>query len=540
MPIGSKKDCIRSLNFGNQVAEEEKDALKEYFVKTHAWDRIINGEVDIIYGPKGSGKSALYVLIQDNVDQLFDRKILLITAENPQGAPAFKDVERDPPSSEREFVAIWKLYFVSLLGRIIRDFAFRSEQGDKLCDALETSNLLPSKKTTLGSILASVRRYASQMIRPPRELHGEIKIEPSSGMPVGVAGKIVFHDPDMTQQKAGIYSVDELLSLANEALSRAKFNAWLMIDRLDVAFDESSELERNALRALFRAYRDMKGLECITPKIFMRTDIWKRITEDGFREATHLSRDIHLTWDKGALKNMIVRRLVSNPSIVELYAVDPTETLSSVAKQEELFNAIFPDQVEVGEKQSNTLDWLLRRAADGTHTTQPRDVILFLNQLTEVQNRRLEQGEAEPAGSLLFERISFKEAMPALSEYKVTKVIFAEYPKLRPFVDALRERKTEHNIESLATLWKVEENQAIGIAKALRDVGFFEERNKKGEITYWVPFVFRSYMQMSQGKVAELQGPGVDFGWLTQEELDDINMQLESAIKNNEPRESAR
>ena len=95
-----KREVLRKLSFGNQVAEEERDTLKDYFVKTQAWDRINNGDIDIIYGPKGAGKSALYFLIQENPDDFFDRRVLLIAAENPQGAPAFKDLEVNPPTTK--------------------------------------------------------------------------------------------------------------------------------------------------------------------------------------------------------------------------------------------------------------------------------------------------------------------------------------------------------------------------------------------------------------------------------------------------------
>ncbi|MCJ2111426.1 hypothetical protein MKK64_09500 [Methylobacterium sp. E-025] len=97
-----KKDLVRQISFGNQVAEEERENLQEYFVVTQAWERVYAGEVDVVYGPKGSGKSAIYVLIQDHADALFDKGILLIAAENPQSSPAFKGLLVDPPQTERE------------------------------------------------------------------------------------------------------------------------------------------------------------------------------------------------------------------------------------------------------------------------------------------------------------------------------------------------------------------------------------------------------------------------------------------------------
>jgi hypothetical protein len=514
MEEGAKSDCLTHLTFGNQIAEEERDALKEYFVKTQAWNRIVGGEADIVYGPKGSGKSALYVLAQDHADELFDRNVIQIAAENPRGTPAFRDLEVDPPSSEREFVGIWKLYFLTLVARALDEYGIKNAHSINLLEALSAHGLLPAKRSALGTILKTVRAYVARMMRP-ESLEGGLVFEPTSGLPTGLTGKILFRDPEIEEEKRGFVSVDELLSKANEALDCAGYDAWLMLDRLDVAFDESSDLERNALRALFRAYRDNRSQDRIKPKIFLRTDIWKRITEDGFREATHMSRDINLTWDRASIKNLIVRRLLSNEKILALYEVDRDRVLSSSQLQDEFFDKVFPDQVEVGENQSTTLNWLMKRTADGTKKNQPRDLILFLNKLVEVQNRRLERGEPEPGGSWLFERSAFKEALPSLSEYKVTRQLFAEYPSLRKFIEGLREQKTEHNVDSLSRVWQIGEDEALKVARIMRDVGFFEERYSKGEITYWIPFVYRSYLALSQGKMLELQSGGpVDLGWL--------------------------
>jgi len=54
-----------------------------------------------------------------------------------------------------------------------------------------------------------------------------------------------------------------------------------LFDRLDVAFAETLYLEANALRALIRVYADIRGLDFIGLKIFLREDIWKRVNEGG-------------------------------------------------------------------------------------------------------------------------------------------------------------------------------------------------------------------------------------------------------------------
>jgi len=141
--------------------------------------------------------------------------------------------------------------------------------------------------SNLSSILNSVRKLALRILSP-KTVEGTMHVTPTGDFQ-GYTGRITFEEPEISQKDKGYVSVDNLLEIASAALSVAGYKVWMMIDRLDVAFDESSELEKNALRALFRTYRDTRNLDSVEVKIFLRTDIWRRITEEGFREATHLS-----------------------------------------------------------------------------------------------------------------------------------------------------------------------------------------------------------------------------------------------------------
>ena len=47
-----KLEVLQQLSFGNQIAEEEKDTLKDYFVQTSSWQKILRGEM----GPRGLAK----------------------------------------------------------------------------------------------------------------------------------------------------------------------------------------------------------------------------------------------------------------------------------------------------------------------------------------------------------------------------------------------------------------------------------------------------------------------------------------------------
>ncbi len=99
MPLDSL-DCraiLRTLNFGHRIAEDERDFLAKYFVETDQWRRMFSGDVDIVYGAKGSGKSALYFLLLERASFFASSGTTLRTAENPRGTPVFRDLVTAPP-----------------------------------------------------------------------------------------------------------------------------------------------------------------------------------------------------------------------------------------------------------------------------------------------------------------------------------------------------------------------------------------------------------------------------------------------------------
>ncbi len=111
-----RKSTLQEATFGSRVAEEEGEQLRSYFVETEQWRKVFAGDVDVIYGSKGAGKSALYSLLIGQKETLrLGRRIVFVAAENPRGTPAFRDLAEDPPTSEEEFRNLWKLYFLRLL-----------------------------------------------------------------------------------------------------------------------------------------------------------------------------------------------------------------------------------------------------------------------------------------------------------------------------------------------------------------------------------------------------------------------------------------
>ena len=483
---------LEDISFGNQVAENEAGTLSSYFVETQAWKKLYAGEVDIIFGSKGAGKSALYTLLLANHENIFEQNIFLLSAEKPTGKTVFSDITDEPPTEEIEFVTLWKIYFCQLVVNWLIENELCMDEAREVADKLIDSGLI-EETNTLRRLVNSAKTFAKNLMRV-ESLEGGATLEG------GFTGKITFHTPSQEMKKDGYSSVDELLDTLDNHLNSVGKNCWILCDRLDVAFDQSEELEKNALRALFKAYRDIEEYNSIFLKIFLRDDIWSRITEEGFREASHITRVVTISWNSKSLLNLIVSRALQNNSVVEKYDNNPEEVLADYSKQKSFYYKMFPKQVDVGERQSETFEWILSRIRDGLSNTPPRELIHYYNETLsqEVREQDISNNNIEEPN--IVSRGSIKNAAYEVSKTRIEKTVFAEHPDLKNMIMAFDNKKAEHNIETLCYVWGVGEDEALSRATSLAEIGFFDLRAARNEKLYKIPFIYRFYLQVVQGK----------------------------------------
>ena len=101
-------EILKNLDFGKSVAEFDED-LRRYFVDTHIYTELMNGEVDIIGGDKGTGKSALYIQLSNNQRHIKSGSVAVINAFNPTGDPTFRTLVHNPPK-EVSTVSVRKVH----------------------------------------------------------------------------------------------------------------------------------------------------------------------------------------------------------------------------------------------------------------------------------------------------------------------------------------------------------------------------------------------------------------------------------------------
>lgn len=489
---------IEDISFGGRTAEEESGHLARYFVETEQWRKVWQDEVDIVFAPKGGGKSAIYSMLVSREGDLFDNGIVLVPGENPTGATAFEPIQDDPPTSEAEFIQIWRVYFLVLLVEELERYDVVSPILREVRESLASVGLTKGVKPK-RTIIVRVREALGKLFNP-KSLDAGMTVDGATGLITGFTGKLTFEEPTAEQEQAGIASVDRLYEDLNDVLAEEDLSVWLIIDRLDVAFTSSPELEANALRALFRVYRLIEPLSRLRLKIFLRTDIWSEITEGGFRETSHITRDLTLKWGRANLMKLIVQRLLQSDRLREAAKVgDQKDVIASSSAQEEFFDGVFPKQIDAGEKKPKTFDWALSRTQDGKKVTAPRELIHLFTVVRNRQLDRLETGEAAIPEGIYFEAQSFREAHPEVSETRLQKTIYAEYPWSKEWLEALRGQRTLQNVHSLQSVWGTSTPETEERIRRLVDTGLFEPRGSIGQQTYWVPFLYRPALELVQG-----------------------------------------
>lgn len=481
------KDILRELELGSSVAEHD-EALEAYFIETDVFRALVENRRDTVAGDKGTGKTALYRILQKRYPKLLD-DVEVLAGFNPAGAPVFQRLTEGEPRAEGEYITIWKAYFLSLVGNWIlqvNEGAFSHKMTD--LDALLRKTGLRSADDSASTIFSQIVNLFRR-ITNPKSAEVTATITPE-GLPI-IAPRVEFGDARETQD---LVRHDEALRLLNDVLDEVGFSAWVVLDRLDEAFQGFPDAEVPALRALLRTYLDLSEYDRVTLKLFVRKDLFRRIIEGGFVNLTHVNaRKVEIVWDEEDLLDLLCRRIRENPRFLDSLGVDP-EVSNDV-----LFNAVFPIQVDQGSRRPTTWNWMLARIRDGNGIAPPRNLIDLVTQAQEAQLRKEQRTATEydpTRGGGVIESDAIKRGLAALSAERVEDTLLAEAGEHAHLIERFRDGRAEHNDTSLAETLGVSNDTVRAEVKPLIEIGFLEQTGE----TFKIPMLYRGGLDITQGK----------------------------------------
>lgn len=488
-----RAQLLQGLDIGNSVAEFDK-SLERYFLQTALFRDFVADRYDIVSGDKGTGKTAIFRFITEH-RRTFDelRDIEVLPAFNIVGEPVFFELTRSAVLTEGEYNSLWKAYIFSVAGNYLVEMLgdegkLREVEKNLQLSGLKVGDYRPE------SIFQRLKNTFKAFLKP-KEIEGKVSIL-ENGLPV-LTGSVV---PDYGEEIEGgaVIPYDYALRRLQDALEELGLTIWVVFDRLDEAFQGAPDHELPALRALLRVYLDLNHLERVRVKLFIRNDLFSRITAGGFVNLTHVNaRRLRLSWSPEDLLELLTRRVLDNPTVLDAVGVDDPSAIDNHEERLALLEErIFPSQVDAGKRKSTTWKWILNRIRDGQDIRPPRNLIDLVDFAREAQLREDERERVEWDGPPLIDRDAIKRGLSRLSAARVEDTLMAEYPHLQVFFDQFRGAKAEHNKESLGEqvgLLAPDLDEAID---ALTTCGFLESTGA----SWKVPMLYRDGLGITQGK----------------------------------------
>ena len=226
-------------------------------------------------------------------------------------------------------------------------------------------------------------------------------------------------------------------------------------------------------------------------KLFVRRDLSSRITSEVFVNLTHVNaRKIELVWDEEDLLSLLISRIKQNEQFCTSIG---TDGLSNA----EIFEKLFPKQVDQGSRKPETWVWMMRRIRDGNNVKPPRNLIDLIKFALEAQLKKEERGQRQfSPGVVLFEADSLRRALSQLSQQRVNDTLLAEAREQSRIIRKFKAGKAEQNKESIARTLNVSKADVASFIQPLLELGFLEDIGG----SYKVPSLYREGLQITQGK----------------------------------------
>jgi len=483
------RSLLRQLDLGNPVAEFD-DALDRYFVETETFRALALDKADIIAGEKGTGKTALFRVFRQRYTAIPELKnVEVVAGFNPSGNPVFQRLVQVMQLSEGGYVTVWKAYLLSLVGNWLVEL-YESDLTKRMrgIDSMLVQVGLRSQDDSAETVFSKLVNVFTRFLRPKAAEIGLTLSE--AGIPV-ITPKLQFGPEEPHSDSPDLIPHEKALTDLNAALEEVNLTVWVVLDRLDEAFQGFPNVEVPALRALMRTYLDMLAYPRIRLKLFVRNDLFRKIIQGGFVNLSHVNaRKIEIVWEEEDLLNLFSRRVRDSTEFVKAAQL-------SGRSDKEIFDSIFPKQVDQGLRKPTTWVWMMSRIRDGNRIKPPRNLIDLIIKAREVQLRAEDRNPREYSSAVpMIEPDAVRRAHRGLSEQRVQDTLLAEAADFAPIIEKFRDGKAEHDVASISHLLGVPEQNVRTMIKPLLEMGFLEEVAD----TFKVPMLYRDGLQITQGK----------------------------------------
>lgn len=298
---------LQSLSIGDPRAENEMATLDRYYLTIDEFERAQRGEVNLVVGRKGSGKTALFIRLRDKMRQ--DRRNIVVDLK-PEGYQLIKIKEDillylSEGARQHLITAFWEYLILleiayKLLEKDQHSYRFTRDVHD-IYVRLEKLYRIPDISAE-GDFSERLAALSEKLAQKYQAKYGQ---ESARRLTAAEVTELVYtHD------------IRQLRNLISEYLSR-KQSVWVLFDNLDKGWSTQGVdvIDSIVLKCLVDAgrkiERDMRrarhNVHCI---IFVRNDVYDHL----MRNNPDFGKEMRaaLDWsDPDMLREMLRLRLVS-------------------------------------------------------------------------------------------------------------------------------------------------------------------------------------------------------------------------------------
>jgi hypothetical protein len=307
--VTEPKTFLARLNIGAPYAENEMTELAEYYLETDEFRKVARGEVQIVAGRKGSGKTALFFQLRDKYRPSKQNIVLDLRPEGFQ-LRKFKDMVLlylEEGTKEHTITAFWEyLLLLEICHKILetdRDYHMTANH------LFQPYNDLAKEYRSDAHVAEG--DFAERMLKLLERI-----IEDFQGVLGGEGTKTRLSSQQLTNI---LYKHDtKKLRERITAYLGHKREIWILFDNLDKGWPPRGLSDEDALilRCLVDAmgklskYIDREGTKC-HGVLFLRNDVYEHLVENTSDRGK--TSKVLLDWtDPEMLREMIRRRLVAN------------------------------------------------------------------------------------------------------------------------------------------------------------------------------------------------------------------------------------
>lgn len=403
------------LGVGCEIAEEEKEGLLSYFVETASYNAALNYEKSLVVGRKGSGKSAIYIKLLDEVSQ--DPLNFIINLK-PESDELLEDIEMSTlfgsKASKRSFFfTVWKMVIYSKLAEFICERIISKPTDYQHTNSEdELINFVTQNKVLIKMNFFGVIREISKRVK------NISKVE----------------NADILQDLYREY-LGPLIKIVKDycRLNNLKYYKIIILaDNLDKAWDSKNYLDAQTemlLTLLEMENKIKKDLEVdketrveVKEMIFIRKDIFEYVLKDS-NEPDKLALISHeINWEE-------------YPSLLKTLIDNRFKHILTLRTEEDVEQKGWKAFFDLGHKDKRHPYEIIKEII----ILRPRDLIYFVRSLFE---SAINQGHA---------KVNKEDLQYAINSYTIflNKNLIAETKAEFPEVENILAKLQEHRGEKL-------------------------------------------------------------------------------------------